>query len=458
MPAAFAAEPAKAEPAPQEEARAQDSRVFTVDEAALPFSSLPGSSVETDRWTGILNGAGYRIEVPKNWNGRLVMYAHGFAEADPRLVVNDPPIRRHLIERGYAWAASSFSRNNYDVRAGIEDTNALAAAFTAIAAGHGRALAAPNRTYIVGGSMGGHVAAAAVERETQETAVNKYRYHGALSLCGVVGDTELLSYFTAYQMAAQYLGGAPAAAYPVSNFAAIEGALKDRLWNVYPLQPTEAGRKLRAALVQLSGGARPIAEDSFGLEPVQDHLWEWFGSDGTAGGILNRNASDTTGLVYQLDADPSLSPEELAMNGQILRVTAAPDANRRRTDGLRWIPKVNGQFDVPVVSLHTLGDLFVPFRMQQIYRQRAIDNGSAGWLVQRSIRSPGHCDFTVAELVEAFDALVNWEQHGAKPAGDDVASPAVVAQPRYGCAFTKNEFGRDDAPEVALVRRLLPSC
>ena len=42
-----------------------------------------------------------------------------------------------------------------------------------------------------------------------------------------------------------------------------------------------------------------------------------------------------------------------------------------RRDGLRWIPQVNGIFRIPVVSLHTLGDLYVPFHMQQIFRERA---------------------------------------------------------------------------------------
>ena len=99
-------------------------------------------------------------------------------------------------------------------------------------------------------------------------------------------------------------------------------------------------------------------------------------------------------------------------------------ANRLRRDGLRWIPRVNGNFDIPVVSLHTLGDLYVPFKMQQIFRQRANANGSGRWLVQRAIRAPSHCDFTVAEQVAAFDDMVRWEQTGKKPAGDDVLTPA----------------------------------
>ena len=50
-----------------------------------------------------------------------------------------------LIQQGYAWAASSYSKNYYDVRAGVEDTNKLALNFNAITTAAGRTLANPVR-------------------------------------------------------------------------------------------------------------------------------------------------------------------------------------------------------------------------------------------------------------------------------------------------------------------------
>ena len=190
--------------------------------------------------------------------------------------------------------------------------------------------------------------------------------------------------------------------------------------------------------------------------PLQDPIWARFGSDGTIDGIVSNNIVDTTGVVYQLDADPALPDEEWLMNAMILKVTPTTDVNPRGTDGLRWIPKVFGKFDAPVVTLHTLGDLTVPFSMQQIYKRRAAVNGSDQWLVQRAIRSPGHCDFTIAEQVEAFEALVNWEQLGVRPAGDEVLNPGVVANSDYGCAFTRNTMGPDDSSTLDVVRNILP--
>lgn len=58
---------------------------------------------------------------------------------------------------------------------------------------------------------------------------------------------------------------------------------------------------------------------------------------------------------------------------------AAPDANRLRRDGLRWIPAVNGDFNVLVLSIHTLGSIYV----QQSYAKRALSKSSK-LLVQRA--------------------------------------------------------------------------
>lgn len=49
---------------------------YWVDESTLPFDAYPGFEDTTRLW-GVHAGAGYRIEVPANWNGDLVMWAHG---------------------------------------------------------------------------------------------------------------------------------------------------------------------------------------------------------------------------------------------------------------------------------------------------------------------------------------------------------------------------------------------
>ncbi|WP_119155115.1 alpha/beta hydrolase [Caldimonas tepidiphila] len=449
-----AAPPAAAQP---EETREQDKRVFTMNAQALPFDAL-ADAPETDRWWGLLGKSGYRIEVPRNWNGMLVMYAHGYNGIGAELRVTPPSIRRHLIEQGYAWAASSYSTNFYDVRAGVEDTNALALAFNRIAQEKGRALAAPRKVYLIGHSMGGHVTAAAIDEEAARTANHKMSYHGAVPMCGVLGDTDLFNNFAAYQVAAQQLAGLPATSWPVTNWSAIQPLVRDALFSSFPATTTPLGDKYKAVVRNLSGGARPIFDQGFAHAGLHATVWGTFGRDGKINGILNQDLVSTEGIVYQLDNDPAQSVEEQAFNASAYRVKGTPEANRLRRDGLRWVPKTNGNFRIPVVTIHTLGDLYVPFSMEQIFKRRADANGSGDFLVQRAIRSPGHCDFTVAEQVAAFDAMANWEQKGVKPEGDDVLDAAKVADAAYGCRFTDNRTGTDDNPSLGTLRASLPEC
>jgi len=445
-----------------DDVREHDKRNAFVPATEKTFAAMSGTTVETDRWAGVLGGAGYRVEVPKaNWNGKLLVYAHGYAGTGNTLTVQDPPIRRYLVENGYAWAASSYSKNYYDVRAGVEDTNALTLAFNKIATENGRNLAVPTRTYLFGRSMGGHIVAAAIEAEALATARNKARYDGAVPTCGVLGDTELFDHFAAYQMAAQQLAGLPPTKFPATHWPQIANDARTTLFNSTTsfATPTAQGMRLKSIVMHLTGGPRPIFEEGFANDSLQKIVWDGFGRTGDVNGILStgKNVVDTNRIRYRFDAAGAVVD---AFNASITRSTADADANPIRRDGVRWIPKVNGEFKVPVLTIHTLGDMYVPFMMEQVYRQRATAKGNGANLVQRAIRAPGHCDFTVAEQATAFADLVKWVETGVKPAGDDVLTAATIANSDYGCAHTDNTLGADDGATVKAWRAKgkLPAC
>ncbi|MBE7368377.1 alpha/beta hydrolase [Ramlibacter pallidus] len=418
------------------------------------FTALAGT--DTDRWTGTLGGAGYRVEVPRNWNGKLVMYAHGYRGTGDALTVSNPSVRKYLIDNGYAWAASSYSKNYYDVRAGVEDTNALANAFQQIARNNGRLLATPTKVYITGHSMGGHIAAAAVEAETIATANNVVRYAGAVPMCGVTGDMALFDTFTAMQVAAQAVAGVPN--HPLTRWNEIAADVNAKLWLTAPgagspIVPTPVeGERFVSIVKNLTGGERPLFRLALQRGGSFPSAYGTFGGDGTVTGILNSWGTDTRAFTYTIDGD---TVNTSAINAAAQKVSETPDANRLRRDGLRWVPQVNGEFSVPVVAIHTLGDLFVPFSMIQAYRQRAEAEGNGGRLVTRAIRGISHCDFTVSEQVEAVDAMLKWEGGGAKPTGDDVTTAATVAAPTYGCTHTRAAVGGTDTGTTVALRNLI---
>ena len=328
--------------------------------------------------------------------------------------------------------------------------------FNKIAAANSRTLADPTKTYIIGHSMGGHITAAAIEDEAYATAKHKVKYNGAVPMCGVVGDTDLFNYFGNYQAAAQTLAGLPS--YPLSSFADIASLTRAAMFTTFSTVPTAPGLKLREIVKNLTGGERPIFNEGYGNSGLQNVVWGTFGGDGTITGILTQPVLDTHRYVYQLDNDITLNAEEASLNASIPRWTEVATANRLRTDGLRWIPKVNGEFKIPVVTIHTLGDLYVPFSMEQIYRNRTVAKGNGAWLVQRAIRAPSHCDFTVVEQVNAFKDMVAWVETGTKPAGDDVLTKATVAAAAYGCTHTINTGGADDSATTVGTRAFMPAC
>jgi pimeloyl-ACP methyl ester carboxylesterase len=397
---------------------------YYVNESKLPFDSLEG--YETDRYWGVHKGAGYRIEVPQNWNGELVLYAHGYRGQGLELTVSNPTnLRKYLLDNGYAWAASSYSTNGYDVAQGVKDTHALGSLF------NGK-VGKPSRTYITGHSMGGHITAVLAEQYGNS-------YDGAFPMCGVTGDTELFDYFTSYNIVAQTLAGIqkedqqfPSKDNYLSEVApTIIAKMGISFDDKGVSELTLLGEKLKAVTMNLSGGERPLFD--FAFESYDLFLFGQNTPDPTYG-VAAGNVVNTVDTVYQLDNDPSLSEEEKALNDSVLRVTSDPQTKQQ---GLTGVPKVTGNIKIPTLAMHNIGDLFVPFSMEQIYAKRINENGKSDLFVPRAIRAVGHCDFTEAEEVEGFKDLVKWVEEGKKPEGDDILNPDAVADEHFGTKFTR---------------------
>src|SRR5215472_18841916 len=55
--------------------------------------------------SGVLGGASYLIEAPANWQGGLVVFAHGIQRGSGPGTVVAPPINTHILSAGHAWVA-----------------------------------------------------------------------------------------------------------------------------------------------------------------------------------------------------------------------------------------------------------------------------------------------------------------------------------------------------------------
>ena len=69
----------------------QEPEGVTLEDPA--FEALPGATADFGR----LGGAVYQIEMPDDWNGRLVLYMHGFEDFRPEAGVSAPDFRTFLI-------------------------------------------------------------------------------------------------------------------------------------------------------------------------------------------------------------------------------------------------------------------------------------------------------------------------------------------------------------------------
>src|SRR5262245_20995517 len=96
------------------------------------------------------------ICIPPQWNGQLVVYAHGYVAPQQPLAlpVGELAIDRQfvpdiLLARGFAFATSSYSKNGYAIEQAGHDLNALVDYFNQVAP------RAAHKVFMAGASEGG---------------------------------------------------------------------------------------------------------------------------------------------------------------------------------------------------------------------------------------------------------------------------------------------------------------
>jgi pimeloyl-ACP methyl ester carboxylesterase len=371
---------------------------YEIDQQALA-ATVAGVEAATgqDALSGEIAGAAWIAQVPDNWNGDLVVYAHGFRGETPRLTVDPPPAFEFLVAQGYAWAASSYRRNDYDPGIGVIDTKNVTR--------HMQSMLGPelDKTYLTGASMGGHVTAAAIEQYPQF-------YDGAMPICGVLGDVELFDYFADYSLAAAAYAGldADSFAYPDEQWSSttvpdIQDGLSFAPGPGWAFALNQQGQEFKEFVEVGSGGDRVTYDVAWQFwhnpgNQAGNFLFNLSEGDGT---IANRSGAvqQTSDTVYAEEYGPAFA----SLDGLIKRVDAA---NRVR---------------------------------KAIYAEEVAANGRSDLLVQRAIRDVGHCSFAPQEIISAYTDLFTWVETGVKPAGEDLVND--ISSPTLGCQFTNPTGG-----------------
>lgn len=367
------------------------------------FEALPGAHAEF----GTLGGAVYQIEMPDQWNGRVVLWMHGFEDLAPEANATAPDFRRYLIAHGFAWAASSFSSTSLIPGRAADETAALWDYFVTE---HGR----PTWSYVAGMSMGGWAAHIAAERYGD-------RFDGALGLCGAAGTTPGLRISAEVLVAGAYVAGVTQAEFDSAPSASdlIERRIRPAL------DDPEAAARFEDLMIDLTGGPRAFARE--GIQIEEETNWR------RASLLVATRLVPPRDAPYELRADAGVTSR--AFNRDAVRLPTDDAALSRFADGT----EVTGELQMPLLTVHTTGDGQVPINQAQILRQRVSAAGQSDRLRQRVIDDPGHCGFTTGEQEAAFDALVDWVERDRKPDGtnldvDDLSAldHTFELQPRPG--------------------------
>lgn len=400
---------------------------------------------------GELNGVPYHIVVPSNWNGTLLVYAYGYAEAyDAPLTPMAPAATdaQLLLAKGYALAGVHAAGSvtipgaqtdaGYNMKERIQATAALTAAFRDMV---GR----PKQTIAWGKSMGGLVALALIEKFPG-------LFDGAVPLCAPGAGTprmfdQKLDITLAYAVAFGWKDewGTPDNIRPDLNFMTeVAPLIKAQL------TPENMWRWEFLRLVNRI----PADKSFYEMSPpfLFQTLWLAFvprpDLNMRAGGRVDQNV----GRVYSLrDEDWALllnefnniSPHTLRANVNALLAQMntgtiyAADINARNYGSHYYEP--TGRITRPVLTLHTTHDAAAIPNNESAYRRAVGDQGKEALLMQQFTTGVQvgdkvfntHCTFTPPQYLAGIEAMVQWLKTGTRPNPSDFFTEALGFDPKF---------------------------
>lgn len=426
--------------------------------------------------TGEIDGAKYEIVMPTKWNGTLLLYSHGYRQAQaappdftaPSTAAEPAPgwssgnkeVGQALLDEGYAIAGSAYASNGWAVADGVKAGDALYHFFA-------DTIAKPNRTYVWGDSLGGLITANLAEQHSDWVS-------GAAPLCGVVaGPNKNLDLALDVAYAIKTL------IYPqlkLTGFASWDEAVQN--W-------VAAAKAVQAAGSDVSTGVPKILLVAALVDaPTQTSSQD--GSTVTSKVTAMAEAS-LTALGYgtfgrydieqQVGGNPSqnvgvdystrVSAEERALidtvsPGATDRLLAQLAAGQRvsadaaaRT-ALEETGTPTGAVKDPVITMHTKADPLVLAQNETVYADEvAASAESGGSLVQLYTVAPstysaaegapygaGHCNFTPQSRLAVVELLDKWVRDGVYPGAAAIAK-AMGTDSGYSALYRPGPWPAD---------------
>jgi hypothetical protein len=381
---------------------------------ARPFAPLDVS--------GELHGAPFRIRVPDNWNGTLLVFAHGYrdkadhpGEVDNRNpdIAPSPALEAPLLAQGYALAGTAFKDNGWDIGDSMQDTKNLAVYFRAN-------IAKPDRTILWAASVG---SVGALKNMEQFGGI----FDGAFCLCAVgEGATRVWDSGVPLYLAYDVIFGVPASWGTVGEVRNDLDFDTEVVAKLGPELANPANFPAFEFIRLVSGtpgrGITPppppafypgwVVTDLFFLTEARAELQR------RAGGPFVQNLDQQYSLTAAeraylagLGLPPAVVDGWLAQMNARRNIAADPSARnyvRNNTD-------YSGKIRKPVLTMHTIVDPLVVVPNEAAYAELVAAAGKQDLLFQTYTNGVGHCNLTGPQILTGVGAIDLWVRTGVRP-------------------------------------------
>ncbi len=341
----------------------------------------PPVPVKTE--TGHINGASFRIDIPKNWNRGLVLYFHGY---EPTALTFDPKyppgrILQEILDRGYAVARSGYAVGGWAVPQAASETEALRKYFR-------KKYGSPRETFLMGHSMGGLLTVMALEQDPKD-------YAGGLAVCGVLAPADLMmqrAFANRVAFDAFFPGVLPDVEHVPPTFMMNDIPTITNVQKALDANPTQGALVRQLANIHTNRGlADVLVFNTFVIEDLRLK----------SGG----NPFDNRNLVYTGTDNDAL------LNQRVHRYSADPDAYRFLAN---WYSPT-GNLHRKLLEVHTIYDPLVPASTTGWYNELTRRLGNGDQFVEQYVDRDGHCNVTADQTGVAFDELIDWVHKNQRP-------------------------------------------
>jgi pimeloyl-ACP methyl ester carboxylesterase len=383
----------------------QDAELVTPPRTTAPSAARMQNVTTVDGATtqvqctveALSTGELYQICKPVNWNGELIIYAHGYvSEFLPLSLPQEASVYGPLfLSQGYAFATTSYSQNGLAIQSGIEDIVRLREKFI-------KDYGQPKQIYLTGASEGGIVTTLALERYPQ-------LFSGGLSLCGPCGYFQgQVNYYADFRVLFDYFfkGVLPGDAITIPDELMANWQTKyvPAILNAIHQQPATTLKLLHTALAPYDLNDLATIDQT-----VISVLWYDVFTTRDAVRKLGGQPFDNRTRVYFGTGN---FLEDLRLNAKVSRFTASPVA----TATIKTYYETSGNLQKPLVIGHTTKDPIQLFWHLPLYQAKTVLKGTSALFTGIPVPRYGHCTFTEAEIIAGFAALLQKVQGQASQA------------------------------------------